>query len=164
MHHRIGFPRAAPGLYAAIRELDALVQRNGLDKTLIELVKVRASQINACAFCLDMHTKDARKHGETEQRLHVLAAWREAPCFTERERAALAWTEYLTLLASERAPDAAYRALEAHFTPEHIATLTALIGVINLWNRIAVGLNWPMPAGGGSAARETARESSRGVG
>ncbi|MSP01600.1 MAG: carboxymuconolactone decarboxylase family protein [Acetobacteraceae bacterium] len=93
MHARVAFPKIVPEIHAAIRDLDALVQRSGLDKTLIELVKTRAPQINACAFCLDMHTKDARRHGETEQRLHGLPAWRETPYFTDRERAALVSSE-----------------------------------------------------------------------
>ncbi len=140
---RIFLPKAAPDTYAAIRDLDATIQRSGLDKTLIELVKMRASQINGCAFCLDMHSKDARENGETEQRLYLLNAWREAPYYSDSERAALAWTECLTRLSTDGAPEAAYRALEAHFTPAEIANLTALIGVINVWNRVAVGLHWP---------------------
>jgi len=145
MQNRIQLPKTAPETYQAIRDLDATIQRSGLDKTLIELVKMRASQINGCAFCLDMHAKDARKHGETEQRLYLLNAWREAPYYTDRERAALAWTECLTRLSTDGAPDAVYQALEAHFSPVEIANLTALIGVINIWNRVAVGLSWPMP-------------------
>ena len=145
MHERVFLPKAAPETYAAIRELDATVRRSGLEASLVELVKMRASQINGCAFCLDMHAKDARKHGETEQRLYVLNAWRETPYYSDRERAALAWTERLTRLHTDGAPEEAYRELEAHFTPPEIANLTALIGVINIWNRVAVGLNWPMP-------------------
>ncbi len=145
MHERVYFPKVVPETYAAIRELDAMVQRGGLERALIELVKMRASQLNGCAFCLDMHAKAARAHGDTEQRLHLLSAWRETPYYSERERAALAWTECLTRLPCDGAPDAAYQALEASFTPPEIASLTALIGVINLWNRIAVGLNWPLP-------------------
>jgi AhpD family alkylhydroperoxidase len=145
MHDRISLPKAAPDTYAAIRELDATIQRSGLDKTIIELVKMRASQINGCAYCLDMHSKDARKHGETEQRLYLLNAWRETPYYSERERAALAWTECLTRLATDGAPDSVYRTLTEHFTPAEIANLTALIGVINVWNRVAVGLPFPMP-------------------
>ena len=145
MHARVFLPRTAPETYQAIRNLDATIQTSGLDKTLIELVKMRASQINGCAFCLDMHAKDARELGETEQRLYLLNAWRETPYYSGRERAALAWTECLTLVSAGGAPDAAYRALEDHFSPVEIANLTALIGVINIWNRVAVGLAWPMP-------------------
>ena len=145
MHDRVYFPKTAPDTYAAIRELDAMVRRGGLEPSLVELVKMRASQINGCAFCLDMHAKDARQHGETEQRLYLLNAWRETPYYSDRERAALAWTECLTRLPTDGAPDAVYQALEAVLTAVEIANLTALIGVINIWNRIAVGLNWPMP-------------------
>src|SRR3954462_5490669 len=139
MNERVRLPKDAPGTYQAIRDLDALVQRSGLGQTLMELVKTRASQINGCAFCLDMHTKDARAHGETEQRLYLLNAWREAPYYSPRERAALAWTECLTRVSTDGAPDAAYQELEAHFTSVEIANLTALIGAINIWNRVAVG-------------------------
>ncbi|MBO9712540.1 carboxymuconolactone decarboxylase family protein [Sphingomonas sp.] len=112
-----------------------------LEQSLQELVKIRASQINGCANCLNMHTADARKHGETEQRIYLLSAWHEAPCFTPRERAALGWTDALTLVASERAPDAVHAALAEQFSKEEQVQLTLLINVINGWNRIAVGFN-----------------------
>lgn len=114
---------------------------NSLEHQLVELVKIRASQINGCANCLNMHTAEARKHGETEQRLHVLAAWHEAPLFSDRERAALAWTEYLTLIADKRAPADLYAELDAHFTKEEQVKLTMIINVINSWNRLAVGFH-----------------------
>jgi AhpD family alkylhydroperoxidase len=145
MRDRVRFATTVPETYAAIRALDAMIRRGGLEPSLIELVMMRASQINGCAFCLDMHSKDARKHGETEQRLYLLNAWRETPYYSDRERAALAWTECLTRLATDGAPDAVYQALEAAFTPAEIANLTALIGMINTWNRITVGLRAPMP-------------------
>jgi AhpD family alkylhydroperoxidase len=145
MHDRVYPPKTAPDTYAAIRDLDATIRRSGLEQGLIELVKMRASQINGCAFCLNMHSKDARAHGETEQRLYLLNAWRETPFYSDRERAALTWTECLTRLSTDGAPDAAYQALEAVFTPAEIANLTALIGVINLWNRLAVGLSYRLP-------------------
>ena len=145
MQQRISLPKVAPETYAAIRELDATVRRGGLEQGLIELVKMRASQINGCAYCLNMHSADARRHGETEQRLYLLNAWRETELYSERERAALTWTECLTRLAIDGAPEAAYRALEAHFSPAEIGDLTALIGVINIWNRVAVGLASPLP-------------------
>lgn len=145
MHDRVDFQEAAPDTFAAVRDLDATIRRSGLERGLIELVKMRASQINGCAYCLDMHAKDARQHGETEQRLYLLNAWRETPYYSDRERAALAWTECLTRLPADGAPDAAYQALEATFTPAEIANLTALIGVINVWNRMAVGLHRPLP-------------------
>jgi AhpD family alkylhydroperoxidase len=111
----------------------------GLENTLVELVKTRASQINGCAFCLHMHTADARKHGESEERLYLLDAWRESPLYSERERAALGWTEALTLVSETRAPDDVYRALQAQFTEEEQVVLTLLIVAINGWNRIQVG-------------------------
>jgi AhpD family alkylhydroperoxidase len=129
----------APDAYRAVSGVEAYIARCGLEKSLVELVKMRASQINGCAFCLDMHSKDARKHGETEQRLYLLNAWREAPFYTERERAALAWTEHLTRLSSAPPPNDAYGQLTTTFSPVEIANLTVLIGLINLWNRIAVG-------------------------
>ncbi|AQR72515.1 carboxymuconolactone decarboxylase family protein [Sphingomonas sp. LM7] len=109
-----------------------------LEHSLLELVKIRASQINGCANCLNMHTADARKAGETEQRIYLLSAWHEAPVFSPRERAALAWTDALTLVFSERAPQATYDALAAEFTPEEQVELTLMINAINGWNRIAV--------------------------
>jgi AhpD family alkylhydroperoxidase len=145
MHDRVSFANSAPDTYAALRDLDALIRRSGLEPGLIELVKMRGSQINGCAFCLDMHARDARQHGETEQRLYLLNAWRETPYYSDRERAALAWTECLTRLSTDGAPDAAYQALEAVFTPMEIANLTAMIGMINLWNRVAVGLHASLP-------------------
>lgn len=110
-----------------------------LEDSLIELVKIRASQINGCAFCLNMHTTDARKAGMAEERIYLLDAWRESPLYSERERAALAWTEALTLVSETHAPDNDYQALKAHFTAEEQVTLTLLIVAINGWNRIQVG-------------------------
>jgi AhpD family alkylhydroperoxidase len=115
------------------------ILRNGLEDRLTELVKIRASQINGCAFCLHMHTTSARKLGETEERLYLLDAWRESLLYSERERAALGWTEALTLLSETRAPDDVYRALQQQFTEEEQVMLTLLIVAINGWNRIQVG-------------------------
>ena len=156
MHHRVNFDEAAPETFAAVRALDATIRRSGLEPGLIELVKMRASQINACAFCLDMHAKDARKHGESEQRLYLLNAWRETPYYSDRERAALAWTECLTRLSTDGAPDDVYDELQRQFTPIEIANLTTLVGMINLWNRIGVGfrLQHPIPS------RATAQEAA----
>lgn len=137
---RLNLMQVAPEAYAALSGLGRYIETCGLEPALVELVKVRASQINACAFCLDMHSRDARRHGETEQRLYLLNAWRDAPGYSERERAALAWTECLTLVASQGAPDTAYEALNAQFTPKEIIDLTTLIGTINLWNRMMIGL------------------------
>jgi AhpD family alkylhydroperoxidase len=132
---------AAPDLMKAWYAFSMQVEGSGLEKNLLELVKIRASQINGCANCLNMHTFDARKEGESEQRLHLLAAWEEAPCYTDRERAALAWTEHLTEIATKRAPDAVYAALDAQFSKEEQAKLTMAIIVINGWNRLAVGFS-----------------------
>ena len=136
---------AAPALMKKYMDFSDAVHETGLEHSLIELVKIRASQLNACANCLNMHTSDARKAGETEQRLHVLAAWHEAPVFSERERAALDWTDHLTLIADKRAPDAVYAALAAQFSEEEQVNLTMLINVINGWNRLAVSLNLYYP-------------------
>ena len=119
---------------AATKELDAA----GIDPLLRELVRIRASQLNGCAYCIDMHTKDARAAGETEQRLYALAAWRETPFFDERERAALAFTESVTLLASTHVPPEDYDAVAAEFSPDEIAALLSLIVTINAWNAIGV--------------------------
>jgi AhpD family alkylhydroperoxidase len=137
-----------PDAYAALSGVERYLQKCGLEKPLMELVKLRASQINGCAFCVDMHTRDARKGGETEQRLYLVSAWHESPLFTDRERAALAWTECLTRLPTDGAPDNVYTALQAQFSPVEIANLTTLVGMINLWNRIGVGfrLQHPVPA------------------
>jgi len=130
---------AAPAPMKSWLEFSQGVLQNGLEESLMELVKIRASQINGCAFCLDMHTAEARKRGETEQRLYLLDAWRDSPLYSERERAALAWTEALTLLPETRAPDDVYGALKAQFSEEEQVTLTLLIVAINGWNRIQVG-------------------------
>jgi AhpD family alkylhydroperoxidase len=114
------------------------VQASGLEQSLIELVKTRASQINGCAFCINMHTQDARKHGETEARLYLLNAWREAPGYTERERAALAWTEAVTLISETHAPDDVYEAVREQFSDAETVNLTMLIATINAWNRLAI--------------------------
>src|ERR1700722_9700996 len=113
---RLNPKQVAPDAYAALAGVERYLGSCGLEAPLIELVKMRASQINGCAYCLDMHSKDARRHGETEQRLYLLNAWRETPYYSERERAALAWTECLTRLPTDGAPDAVYQALEATFT------------------------------------------------
>jgi AhpD family alkylhydroperoxidase len=130
---------AAPTPMKAWLEYSQTTLKLGLEESLMDLVKIRASQINGCAFCLDMHTTEARKRGETEQRLYLIDAWRESPLYSERERAALAWTEALTRLSETGAPDEAYRALEAQFSKEEQVALTLVIVAINGWNRIQVG-------------------------
>jgi AhpD family alkylhydroperoxidase len=130
---------AAPGPMRSWLEFGKGILQSDLEDSLMELVKIRASQINGCAFCLHMHTSEARKKGETEERLYLLDAWRESPLYSERERAALAWTEALTMISETRAPDDVYQALRAQFTEEEQVTLSLLIVAINGWNRIQVG-------------------------
>jgi AhpD family alkylhydroperoxidase len=132
----------APEAIRAFRSVEAYIAGSGLPHSLVELVKMRASQLNGCAFCLDMHSKDARRHGETEQRLYVLAGWRDSPLYTPAERAALAWTEALTRLTQQHPSEAEYQELRAHFADKDIVDLTALIGMINLWNRLAIGMHY----------------------
>lgn len=139
MQPRIDFYTASPDAFKAMLSLETAVSKLGLEKSLLELVKLRSSQINGCAFCIDMHTADARKDGETERRLYAVTAWREAPFFTGRERAALAWTEALTRLSDTHAPDADYALLSEHFSPKEMVDLTVAINAINGWNRLAVG-------------------------
>ncbi|MCE0464303.1 MULTISPECIES: carboxymuconolactone decarboxylase family protein [Pseudomonas] len=139
MQPRIDFYTASPEAFKAMMALETAVSKLGLEKSLLELVKLRASQINGCAFCIDMHTADARKDGETERRLYAVTAWREAPFFTGRERAALAWTEALTRVSETHAPDADYELLSQHFNPKEMVDLTVAINTINGWNRLAVG-------------------------
>ncbi|OKO68621.1 carboxymuconolactone decarboxylase family protein [Bradyrhizobium sp. NAS96.2] len=139
MKPRLNFYQAAPETIKALVAVESQINASGLEQSLIELVKTRASQINGCAYCINMHTEDARKHGETEQRLYLLNAWRESPLYSERERAALAWTEALTLVSETHAPDADYEAVRAQFTDSELVNLTTLIGAINAWNRIAIG-------------------------
>ena len=139
MEPRLNPFAAAPSLVKQYIDYSQSIVASGLEPDLLHLVEIRASQINGCANCLNMHTAEARKSGETDQRLHVLAAWEETPLFSDRERAALAWTEHLTLLAEKRAPDDVYAALDAQFTKEEQIKLTMMINVINGWNRLAVG-------------------------
>jgi AhpD family alkylhydroperoxidase len=132
----------------------SLAVAGSLDPSLVSLVEVRASQINGCANCINMHTAEARQKGETEQRLYLLSAWREAPCYTDRERAALGWTEAMTRLSEGHALESARTALKAHFTEEEQVKLTLMINVINGWNRLAVGFGlWVDPAVAKAAAK-----------
>lgn len=139
MEERLDYAKVAPNGYKAMLGLERYVRGCGLEHGLIELVKIRASQLNGCAFCLDMHTKDARAAGESEQRIYALSAWHEAPFYTERERAALLWTETLTLVAQNRAPDEVYEHARQHFSEEELVNLTLAIVTINGWNRLAIG-------------------------
>lgn len=124
--------------YRAMLQLERYVRGSGIDSTLLELIKIRSSQINGCAFCIDMHTKDARLNGETEQRIYALNAWRETPFFTPEERAVLAFTEAVTLIATNSVSDEIYDAVSRYFTPDEIANLLMAIVTINGWNRIAI--------------------------
>ena len=138
MKTRLDFTEVNPAAYRAMMGLDGYVHKSGLDKSLLELIKTRASQINRCAFCIDMHTKDARHMGETEQRLYALNAWEETPFFTPAERAALALTEAVTRIGDHGVPDELYEEVSRHFTPEQITQVLMAIVVINAWNRLAI--------------------------
>jgi AhpD family alkylhydroperoxidase len=146
MTPRLNPHAAAPEMIRAMLTLSNKVSEAGIERSLFELVKIRASQINGCAYCLHMHTNEARSLGETEDRMHLLPAWRESPLFSDRERAALGWTEALTRLADSHAPDADYQAVKAQFTEEEQVVLTMMIVVINGWNRIAMGFRAIHPA------------------
>jgi AhpD family alkylhydroperoxidase len=145
MERRMNYVKASPATYQGLLALQAVVNKSGLEKPLLELIKIRASQINKCAFCLHMHTRDARKIGETEERIYLIDAWRESPLYTERERAALAWTEVLTLLPQTGAPDDVYAQVAAQFSEPEIAELTLAISAINAWNRFGVAFRLPHP-------------------
>lgn len=135
---RLNYAEVAPDALKAMLGLEKYVRGSGLERPLYELVKIRASQINGCAYCIDMHTKDARKAGETEQRIYALNAWRETPFYTERERAALAWTEELTLISENDVSDDLYERIGEHFTEQERVALTMAIITINGWNRLAI--------------------------
>jgi AhpD family alkylhydroperoxidase len=138
MKERLDYVNASPGVLDAMLALERHARQSGLEHPLLELIKTRASQINGCAFCLDMHTKDARAAGETEQRLYALSAWREAPFYSARERAALAWTEAVTLVTQGHVPDEVYELARAQFSDKELADLTLAIVAINGWNRLAI--------------------------
>lgn len=144
MSPRIDYRKASPGAVQAMVALETHVAASTIAKPLYELVKIRSSQTNACAFCLDMHSKNARALGETEQRIYGLSAWREAPFYTPRERAALGWTEALTLIASERVPDELFEEARAQFSEAELVDLTIGINAINGWNRIAIAFQLPV--------------------
>jgi AhpD family alkylhydroperoxidase len=135
---RMNYAKAAPGVMKAMDGLETYLANCGLEPALTDLVKLRASQINGCAYCVDMHSLDARAGGETEQRLYALPVWQETPFFSERERAALLWTEKLTLISIDHVPDEVYAQVRPHFTDEELANLTLVITTINAWNRFAL--------------------------
>jgi AhpD family alkylhydroperoxidase len=130
--------KVAPGGFKAMSSLEAYLRESGLDNALLHMVKLRASQMNGCAYCIDMHWKDARAVGENEQRLYGLDAWREASYYTDRERAALEWTEALTNITDGHVPDAAYDTVRGHFSEKELADLTWAVAAINAWNRVAI--------------------------
>jgi AhpD family alkylhydroperoxidase len=138
MPSRLKYDKAAPGALQAMYSLQKYVEGCGLERSLLELVKTRASQINGCACCIDLHTKDARAHGETEQRLYALNAWRETPFFTDRERAALAWTEAVTLISEGHVPDDVFEQARTLFSDDELINLTTAVVAINGWNRFAI--------------------------
>jgi AhpD family alkylhydroperoxidase len=140
MKARIDLMRGSTKLFQPLLAVQTLVEAGGLDAKLLFLVQMRASQINGCAYCLDMHSKDARASGETEQRLYGLEAWRETPYYSDRERAVLEWTEAVTLVSATHVPDSAYEIVRAQFSEEEIKTLTLAVAMINLWNRLNVAL------------------------
>lgn len=152
MSPRLDMRKAAPQQLRAMVALSEAVEAAGLDKDLCELVKIRASQINGCGYCLHMHSLETRRAGEREERLHLLAAWRESTYFSPREQAALAWTEALTLIQGTGAPDDVYRALQPVFSETEIAQLSFLITTINAWNRLAVGFRMVHPRAWSAAA------------
>jgi len=140
MQQRLDAMKISPAAFKAMSGVQAYVDQSGLERPLLELIKIRASQINGCAFCLVMHTNDARKAGESDERMHLLNAWHEAPVFTARERSALGWIEAVTLVAETRVPDAVYEETRRHFSEKEIVDLTMAAVAINSWNRVCVAL------------------------
>lgn len=138
MKPRMEYWSVAPGGFKAMSALEQYLRGSGLDPRLLHMLKLRASQINGCAYCIDMHWKDARAAGESEQRMYGLSAWREAPYYSDRERAALEWTEALTNVADGHVPDAVYEAVCAHFSEKEVADITWAVAAINAWNRVSI--------------------------
>jgi len=143
MQQRIDVTKVSPAAYQAVAALQSYVDQSGLDAKLRELIKIRVSQINGCAYCLAMHTRDARKIGETDERMHLLDAWREAPLYSARERAALEWVEAITLVSETHIPDTAFEVVRKQFSEKEIVDLTAAAVAINTWNRLAIAFRVP---------------------
>jgi AhpD family alkylhydroperoxidase len=143
MQERINGAKVAPGGYKAMLGLEQYLHQSGLEEKLLDLIKLRASQINGCAYCIDMHWKDLRALGETEQRLYGLDAWPESEYYTDRERAALAWTEAVTLITQGHVPDEVYESVRQQFSEKELADLTLAIATINAWNRLAISSRTP---------------------
>jgi len=146
MEQRLDFYKASPDALKALIALEVAAGKLGLEPALLDLVKLRASQINGCAFCVDLHASDLRKKGESERRVYAVSVWSETPFFTPRERAALAWTEAITRVADSHAPDADYDALRAEFSEAEMVNLTLAIGLINTWNRLSIGFRKTLAA------------------
>jgi AhpD family alkylhydroperoxidase len=157
---RLNYMELAPGVYRAMSDLEYYVHSCGIDPSLLELVKLRSSEINGCAYCIDMHSKDARAGGETEQRLYVLSTWRETPFLTDRERAALAWAEAVTQVSEAHVPDEVYELARRHFSEKELVDLTFAIVAINGWNRLAISFR-TVPGTSQSAHRNTAGASEK---
>ena len=138
MKARFNYAKVAPGVYDAMDALEQYLQKCGIEEALLNLVRLRASQINGCAYCLDMHWKDLRATGETELRLYSLDAWRECPYYSERERAALAWTEAVTLITEDHVPDSVYDEARGQFSEKELSDLTLGVAAINAWNRLSI--------------------------
>lgn len=138
MKARIEYDNFVPEIYKALMPLEHHVRKSGLEESLLDLVRMRASQLNGCAYCIDMHSKDARARGETEQRLYELDAWRETPFYSDRERAALEWAEAVTLITNGHVPDAVFEAVRQHFTDQELVNLTLAVTSINTWNRLSI--------------------------
>jgi AhpD family alkylhydroperoxidase len=138
MGARLNYARVAPGTFEAMESLEQYLERSGLEQPLLNLIRLQASQINGCAYCLDMHWKDLIASGERAQRLYSLDAWRESPYYTERERAALAWTEAVTLITTGHVPDQVYQEARAHFSEKELCDLTLAVATINAWNRLSI--------------------------
>src|SRR5512141_1320837 len=153
MDTRFEYAKEAPGAYKAMGHLEHYLHTCGLEESLIHLIKLRASQLNGCAYCIDMHWKDLRALGEGEQRLYGLDAWRESPYYSPRERAALAWAEAVTLIAGAHVPDAVYDAVRQHFTDKELCDLTMALSAVNAWNRLSIASR--LPAGTYEPAKVT---------
>ena len=153
MQARLNAFQAAPELMKAVLALSEASKDSSVETTIKELVKIRASQINGCAFCIEMHSREARALGETEERIYLLSGWRESPLYTVRERAALAWTESLTMVAETHAPDDVYEEARRQFSDQALTELTVAIGLINLWNRVQVGFRAIHPVKSAQAAQ-----------
>ncbi|AYG58041.1 carboxymuconolactone decarboxylase family protein [Rhizobium jaguaris] len=152
MHPRLNFAKASPESYKAVAALEQFVQSSGLERRFIHLIKLRASQINGCAYCVDMHVKEARHDGLSEQWINLMCVWWESPVYDERERALLGWVDSVTKIAETGIPDTAFDTLKPHFSEEEIVKITVAIGVINIWNRLAVGFRSQHPVDAASKA------------